>query len=266
MILHKGVWNPLTLILILNAYFNLNVWKIDFAPFNVSYITLFYSDLETRFLVDPEEVEISCDLWQEVDNALSILSLEFRLECKSGEDSLWEWRELSKEEESPGSRFKDPTAWEECRRGDDSPLEWSETFFLDSIVDRHMGQMDNWRLQSLQNPLCPHGKSCIEAASSKHKVQAFSLTLSLFIASIFIGRGMIIFSSFESLDTWLKDWNWVLGGNLNGFHPKLNSHCWNDMKLAAGKKPELVLWKTWLKGLRYSPLRENVRLLLSMSI
>ena len=28
----------------------------------------------------------------------------------------------------------------------------------------------------------------------------------------------------------------------------------------------LVLWKTWLKGLRYSPLREKERLLLSMSI
>ena len=29
------------------------------------------------------------------------------------------------------------------------------------------------------------------------------------------------------------------GGYLKGFHPKLNSHCWKDIKLAAGKNPEL---------------------------
>ena len=27
---------------------------------------------------------------------------------------------------------------------------------------------------------------------------------------------------------------------MKGRHPKLNSHCWNDMKLAAGKKPDLA--------------------------
>ena len=30
-----------------------------------------------------------------------------------------------------------------------------------------------------------------------------------------------------------------LGGYLNGVMPKLNRHCWKDMKLAAAKKPVL---------------------------
>ena len=37
----------------------------------------------------------------------------------------------------------------------------------------------------------------------------------------------------------LKELNGEEGGCLKGRQPKLNSHCWNDMKLAAGKKPDL---------------------------
>ena len=38
----------------------------------------------------------------------------------------------------------------------------------------------------------------------------------------------------------LKELKGEEGGCLNGRHPKLNSHCWNDIKLAAGKKPDLA--------------------------
>jgi hypothetical protein len=38
----------------------------------------------------------------------------------------------------------------------------------------------------------------------------------------------------------LKDSNdVVVGGYMNGREPKLNRHCWNDMKLAAAKNPDL---------------------------
>ena len=121
--------------------------KDKVAPLCNFHFTFFYhSDFETRFLVDPEEVDISCDLW-------NFLSFVLRLECKSGEDSLWELRELSKGEDSPGSRCKELTPWVGFNRGDVSPLESSVTFLLDSMGDRHIGQMSSWRQQSLQNPL-----------------------------------------------------------------------------------------------------------------
>ena len=86
---------------------------------------------------------------------------------------------------------------------------------------------------------CWQGSSWMLAVLSKQIVQAFSFTLSLFIASSFIGLGRILRSSSLSWHKSLKDLNSVSGGYLYGLQPKLNSHCWNDMKLAAGKKPEL---------------------------
>ena len=81
---------------------------------------------------------------------------------------------------------------------------------------------------------------------------------------------------------------------MKGRHPKLNSHCWNDMKLAAGKKPDLAkkalkpgvfispdmnihprsmhlgtylaFWKTSMKGGRGTPLSEKIIVCLSMSM
>jgi len=35
----------------------------------------------------------------------------------------------------------------------------------------------------------------------------------------------------------LNVWNWAGGGNTKGRSPKLNRHCWKDMKLAAAKNP-----------------------------
>ena len=51
--------------------------------------------------------------------------------------------------------------------------------------------------------------------------------------------GKITFSSSDSLPWLLKHWKSLFGGYLNGEAPKLNSHCWKDMKLAAAKKPVL---------------------------
>jgi len=53
---------------------------------------------------------------------------------------------------------------------------------------------------------------------------------------------------------------------LKGRHPKLNSHCWNDIKLAAGKNPDFAFWKTSMKGGRGTPLSEKIIVCWSMSI
>ena len=50
-------------------------------------------------------------------------------------------------------------------------------------------------------------------------------------------RDSAIIATFEAT---LKELKGEEGGCLKGRHPKLNSHCWNDMKLAAGKKPDLA--------------------------
>ena len=61
----------------------------------------------------------------------------------------------------------------------------------------------------------------------------------------------------------LKDWNSLsLGGNWKGDAPKLNLHCWKDMKLAAAKNfksslpPSDKLWKI----LSYAGIRVPLRL------
>ena len=87
--------------------------------------------------------------------------------------------------------------------------------------------------------LCWQGRSWTEAGWSKQREQAFSLTLSCLMACIFSGRGRITFSSSDSPGWSLNTLNWDEGGWRNGLQPKLNSHCWNDMKLAAGKNPQL---------------------------
>ena len=47
-------------------------------------------------------------------------------------------------------------------------------------------------------------------------------------------------SANATFEATLKELKGEEGGCLKGRHPKLNSHCWNDMKLAAGKKPDLA--------------------------
>ena len=93
----------------------------------------------------------------------------------------------------------------------------------------------------------------IVAFASKHKVQASSLMLIIFNNSSFLCLGKITFSSSDKMACVLKDWNvigflvcvsWV-GENRKGLDPKLNSHCWNDMKDAAAKNPlQFWGWKT----------------------
>ena len=175
-----------------------------------------------------------------------------------------------------------------------------DTVRIDSIEDRHIGQTSSWTEHWSQKPLeniesvgwdnyqqgitdlWLQGTSFTLARLSKQRVQAFSFTLSRFMASSLRGLGRISFSSWDKTETLLNDWNSRSGGWMKGRQPKLNftnnfmknvdyknvptSHCWNDMKLAAGKKPELVLWKTCLKGWSWSPLRENMSILLSMSM
>ena len=46
-------------------------------------------------------------------------------------------------------------------------------------------------------------------------------------------------SAISTFEATLKELKGEEGGCLKGRQPKLNSHCWNDMKLAAGKKPDL---------------------------
>ena len=50
----------------------------------------------------------------------------------------------------------------------------------------------------------------------------------------------------------LKELNGEEGGCLKGRQPKLNSHCWNDMKLAAGKKPDLAKKSIEARGVYFS--------------
>lgn len=71
--------------------------------------------------------------------------------------------------------------------------------------------------------------------------------------------GRMIFSLGCSEAKSLKVLNLTEGGWRKGLAPKLNSHCWYDIKLAAAKKPDLrgkngpfegqqdELWKTWEK-------------------
>ena len=96
----------------------------------------------------------------------------------------------------------------------------------------------------------------------KKKYKFFTFTLNLLRAASLIGRGRICFASganfrnkqvrvFEkgqmvrntrevsTFEATLKELKGEEGGCLKGRQPKLNSHCWNDMKLAAGKKPDL---------------------------
>ena len=51
--------------------------------------------------------------------------------------------------------------------------------------------------------------------------------------------GRMSLSSLDSCPWSLKLLNSHGGGKRNGRDPKLNWHCWNDMKLAAAKKPDL---------------------------
>lgn len=52
--------------------------------------------------------------------------------------------------------------------------------------------------------------------------------------------GRMIFSLGSSEAKSLKVLNLTEGGWRKGLAPKLNSHCWYDMKLAAAKKPDLA--------------------------
>jgi hypothetical protein len=38
--------------------------------------------------------------------------------------------------------------------------------------------------------------------------------------------------------------------------PKLNSHCWKDMKLAAAKKPDVAWLNTWVKINQYNSVHQ----------
>jgi len=127
------------------------------------------------------------------------------------------------------------------------------------ITALHIGHSASCLAQFSQKPLWPHGVNTTEAASSKHKVQESSRTLSLRscskrmclttkffnIASTKMNRGnaylgKICFASSSKCAWSLKFSNCLShGGNLNGLLPKLNLHCWNDMKLAAAKNPDL---------------------------
>ena len=52
--------------------------------------------------------------------------------------------------------------------------------------------------------------------------------------------GVFFITKPVTFEVTLKELKGEEGGCLNGRHPKLNSHCWNDIKLAAGKKPDLA--------------------------
>lgn len=85
------------------------------------------------------------------------------------------------------------------------------------------------RLHSvLQTLKCLYFKYC-------HKI---SLSTS-FIS--YLGR--MIFSLGSSDAKSLKVLNLTEGGWRKGLAPKLNSHCWYDIKLAAAKKPDLTEMK-----------------------
>ena len=72
-------------------------------------------------------------------------------------------------------------------------------------------------------------------------------------AQIYLGN--MAFSSEVKLAWLLNAWNVLsFGGYLNGVAPKLNWHCWNDMKLAAAKNPEDTWWNTWLNDFKGFPL------------
>ena len=67
--------------------------------------------------------------------------------------------------------------------------------------------------------------------------------------------GKMTFSSDDNEAWSLNAWNALsLGGYRNGVAPKLNWHCWNDIKLAAAKNPEDTWWNTWLNDFRGFPL------------
>lgn len=58
-------------------------------------------------------------------------------------------------------------------------------------------------------------------------------------AQLHLYRGRMIFSLGRSEANSLKVLNLTEGGCRKGLAPKLNSHCWYDIKLAAAKNPDL---------------------------
>ena len=135
-----------------------------------------------------------------------------------------------------------------------------DTVRIDSIEDLHIGQTSSWTEHWSQKPLKKknnidsverdshyegnadlwlQGTSLTLARLSKQSVQAFSFTLSRFMASNLRGLGRISFSSWDKTDTCsfrlsaessrekksltlLKDWNSRSGGWMKGRQPKLN--------------------------------------------
>lgn len=133
---------------------------------------------------------------------------------------------------------------------------YSDASIRSRISLRHMGHTSSCRAHSLQNPLCWQGSSRTAALRSKHRVQESSRTVLCLSFSIRMCLGRMTLSSSVRWAKELKQENWTpLGGNLNGERPKLNSHCWKVMKLAAAKKPDLAFWKTCVFGGSGSPLR-----------
>lgn len=132
------------------------------------------------------------------------------------------------------------------------------------MVALHIGHSASCLAQVSQKPLWPHGVNTTFAYSSKHKVQESSRTLSFRSCSkrMCLKKILHLMRHFENLFNFYlgkiclsssSKWAWSLkfsnclslGGNLNGLLPKLNLHCWNDMKLAAAKNPDLKT-RCWL--------------------
>lgn len=141
------------------------------------------------------------------------------------------------------------------------------SFLMFSMAALHIGHSLSCDVHSEQNPLCPHGINTQHAVSSKQSVHESSFTLEHLSCSKYILLGTTFFCSSVRCPWSLKDENGLsVGGYLNGSLPKLNLHCWNAMKLAAAKKPNLVVSKISLHGWIRNPLIENITSLEFISI
>lgn len=113
---------------------------------------------------------------------------------------------------------------------------------------RHKGHVSNCKAHSIQIPPCPQGRSSVSAMTSQHSVQQFSRMLTCFNKASRLCLGRIIFSLGSSDAKSLKVLNLTEGGWRKGLAPKLNSHCWYDIKLAAAKNPDVADEKTCFSG------------------
>ncbi len=143
---------------------------------------------------------------------------------------------------------------------------------MSSKGHRHIGQESNCFAHSRQNPWWEHGSNVTQAWRSKQSVQASSFTVCFFSISsisclknigvkrtsgyfkrLVANLGSMTFSSGVSFAWSLNAWkSRSRGGNLKGDEPKLNRHCWKDMKLAAAKKPDDAWSNTCNKKLKLS--------------